>query len=89
MNYAATTALAVVSTLLILFLYKVVINPVVILPAIKTQCPDMWTYDMSTKMCKPMYSTACLPFDPEASTLRTDSSKCNLARSCGTTWCCP
>ena len=89
MNYAVTAAIAAISTLIVLFFYKFVINPVVVLSAVKTRCPDMWTYDISTKMCKPMYSTACLPFDPESSTLDSDAARCNVARSCGTTWSCP
>jgi len=89
MNYAATAALAAVFTILILVFYKFVINPVVILPAVKTQCPAMWEYDVASKMCKPMYETACLPFDPESKTLNSDAARCNVARSCGTTWSCP
>jgi hypothetical protein len=89
MNYVGTAVATILFTLLFLVIYKFLINPQVVLPAdlkSMSQCPDMWTFNMKTHMCEPNYKTECLPFDPQAPTLNTVLAKCNVARSCGTTW---
>ncbi len=85
-----TTALATaVFTLIFLFAYKYLINPqIVYTPDVKnmSQCPDRWNYNQSSKLCEPGYDTSCLPFNPDSPTLNSLASRCNIARSCGTTW---
>ena len=51
-----------------------------------SQCPDMWNYNSTTQQCEAGYQTHCLPFNPKSNTLTTMAAKCNLARSCGTSW---
>jgi len=89
MSYLSTAVLTVLFTVGFLLIYKFVINPqVVFTPNAKSmaQCPDRWNYNMVSRMCEPGYDTHCMPFDPSAPTLESASSKCNVARSCGTTW---
>ena len=84
-----TAIIAAVVTLILLVLYKYVLNPQVIYTpdiANMTKCPDRWNYDPVSKNCVPAYKTSCLPFNPENSHLDTLTSRCNVARSCGTTW---
>ncbi len=72
-----------------LLLYKYALNPqTVITPDTSKMatCPDLWNYNATSGMCEPAYKTHCTPFNPKTPTLNTYSSKCNLARSCGTTW---
>jgi hypothetical protein len=87
MEYIVTAVLAGIFTLLFVAFYKFVINPQYVpsAPAM-AKCPDMWNYNTTNKMCEPAYDTHCLPFNPDTNTLTTMTSKCNLARSCGTTW---
>ena len=76
----------VVFTVLLLVIYKFVINPQTVYNAVKTQCPDAWTFNSGTGLCEPTYPTHCTPFDPNATTLGTAAAKCNVAQSCGTFW---
>jgi len=85
MEYVSTVALTLVFTVLLLVLYKLVINPQIVvtpIPNLMSKCPDGWSYDGS--VCRPNGQSTCMPFDPDA--LSTASAKCNLARTCGTTW---
>jgi hypothetical protein len=89
MEYFAAAALTVVFTCMWLAVYKLIINPQIVLTldaAKMAKCPDGWTYNLLSKLCEPNPSTSCLAFDPNASTIRTAAAKCNLARTCGTTW---
>ena len=89
MEYVTTTMLTVVFTLMFLAIYKYVINPQVVLtldPTKMAKCPDSWNYDSQSNLCRPNTSTTCMPFDPDSSTIQSAASKCNLARSCGTSW---
>ncbi len=87
MEYIVTAVLAIIFTLSFVAFYKFVLNPqyVPTAPAL-SQCPDMWNYNLATQMCEPGYETHCLPFNPNTNTLTTLTAKCNLARSCGTSW---
>jgi hypothetical protein len=89
MSYVATTVLTILFTIGFLVIYKFVVNPQLVFTLDVTtmaQCPDRWNFDAISRMCKPAYETHCLPFDPTVSTLNTALAKCNVARSCGTTW---
>jgi hypothetical protein len=89
MEYVSTVAWTVVFTVLFLVVYKLVINPQVVLTidvSKMSKCPDGWTYDSIGKLCRPNAGSSCMPFDPDASTIQSASARCNLARSCGTTW---
>jgi len=89
MEYVSTAALTVLFTVILLIVYKYVINPQIVLrmdPTKMAKCPDSWTYDSASNLCKPNALTSCMPFDPDASTIQSAVAKCNLARSCGTTW---
>ena len=89
MKYLSTAVLTVLFTDLFLVVYKLVINPqMVITPTLKmmSKCPNNWTYNGDTKMCVPQYDTKCTPFDPDAPTLNTVASRCNVANMCGTDW---
>jgi len=66
-----------------------IINPQIFLQinaSKMSKCPDSWTYNSQTKLCEPKMKTSCLPFDPTEPTIQSSSAKCNLARTCGTTW---
>jgi hypothetical protein len=87
MEYITTAALTILFTVLIVLFYKFVIDP----KRVKDNgpmaiCPDRWNYDATYKLCKPSYSTNCLPFDPSSSNMTSMTAKCDLARSCGTFW---
>lgn len=88
MQYLSTVALTVLFTVLFLVIYKLLINPQIVIrldPTKMSKCPDGWTY--SKGLCHPnSKTTTCLPFDPNSPTLTTAAGKCNLARTCGTTW---
>jgi hypothetical protein len=87
MEYIITAVLSIIFTVLFVVIYKFGINPQYVPTATAmAQCPDRWNYNSSTQQCEPGYSTHCLPFNPSVSTLSTMTSKCNLARSCGTSW---
>jgi hypothetical protein len=89
MEYLNTVVLTVVFTLIMLVIYKFVINPQVVLtldPTKMAKCPDSWTYNMTTSMCEPNMPTTCYPFDPDAPAIQSAAAKCNLARTCGTSW---
>jgi hypothetical protein len=89
MEYVSTAALTILFTAGFLIVYKFVINPQIVLrmdPTKMAKCPDSWTYDSNSNLCKPNASTSCMPFDPNASTIQSAVAKCNLARTCGTTW---
>ena len=89
MEYLSTIALTIVFTTIFLVIYKLVVNPQVVLNLNTTQmakCPDSWTYDSVGGVCRPNTTSSCMPFDPDADTIQTSAAKCNLARTCGTTW---
>ena len=89
MEYLSSVALTILFTVIFLVIYKLVINPQVVLifnASQASKCPDNWTYDSVGKLCRPNIAGTCMPFDPDASTIQTASAKCNLARACGTTW---
>jgi hypothetical protein len=89
MEYLFTAAWTIFFTLLFLGLYKLVINPQIVLTvdaSKMSKCPDGWTYEISTKSCQSNTPTSCSPFDPDAPTIQSAAAKCNLARTCGTTW---
>ena len=81
MNYWVLAVSAVITALL-LVVYKLVINPQMLVTTTPALCPDRWNY--SSSMCAPAYQTHCLPFNPQ--TVKTDSARCNIARTCGTNW---
>lgn len=87
MEYLSTIVWTTLFTILFLVVYKVVVNPQVVL-SIDTskmaQCPDAWS--LHNNLCTPNYKTECQPFDPKLSTIQSATAKCNLARTCGTTW---
>lgn len=87
MEYITTAVLTILFTLGFLAIYKYGFNPQMIMtidPSKMAKCPDGWNYD--GKVCNPAGKTTCMPFDPDAPTLDTAAAKCNLARSCSTTW---
>lgn len=89
MNYMLIGVLAIIFTILWLVIYKLVINPQIIVYAdssAMTKCPERWLYNDGTSMCEPMYDTPCMPFNPKANNLTTVKAKCNVARGCGTSW---
>lgn len=74
-------------TILVLLVYKFVINPQLVLtPSVQhlSACPEHWSYDATTKLCSPTYDTPCGPFNPE--TVTTISQACGIATACGTNW---
>ena len=84
--------ISVLVTLLLLAIYKFVINPQMVIPPGKGgPCPELWLLNPGSGMCEPQYTTKCTPFDPNTPTLKTSESKCNLAHMCGTDWAahCP
>jgi Plasmodium falciparum domain of unknown function (CPW_WPC) len=82
-----TVLIAVIVTLVLLAVYKYVINPQMVIPAGKgSPCPDQWLFNVGSGMCEPQYTTTCGPFDPKTPTLQTPEAKCNLAHTCGTDW---
>jgi hypothetical protein len=94
MSSLGTAALTVLFTVIFLVAYKFLINPQVILPATlssMSKCPERWNYNAGTQMCDPAYVTSCLPFSPDAPTLTSVLARCNLAKTCGTSWsgACP
>jgi len=89
MEYITTAVVTALFTVILIVFYKYVINPQMILrPTLDNmgKCPDNWEYVESSKMCEPRYQTHCTPFDPEENTMKTVQSRCNVARTCGTTW---
>jgi hypothetical protein len=89
MSYVTTAVLTVLFTIGFLVLYKLLINPqIVITPSVKNmaKCPDRWNYSITSQMCEPEYKTSCLPFNPNVETLDSALARCNVARTCGTTW---
>ena len=89
MEYLWTAAWTILFTLVFVVLYKVVVNPQIVLTldaSKMSKCPDGWTYDIATKTCRSNTVTTCTAFDPDAPTSQTAAAKCNLARQCGTTW---
>lgn len=89
MEYVSAAALTAVFTVILLVIYKLVINPQIVLtldPKKMAKCPDSWKYNVATKLCEPNAATSCMPFSPDESTIQSASAKCNLARTCGTTW---
>jgi len=89
MEYIITAILTAVFTVVLILIYKFVINPQMIKRATNAnmaKCPDMWVYNESAKQCEPKYDTDCVPFDPNQDILKTPTGKCNLARECNTTW---
>lgn len=89
MEYVSAAALTAVFTVILLVIYKFVINPQIVLRLDSTKmarCPDNWKYNVATKLCEPNAATSCMPFSPDESTVQSAAAKCNLARTCGTTW---
>ena len=89
MEYVSTAALTILFTVVLLIVYKYVINPQIVISlntAKMAKCPDSWTYNLASNLCQPNAATSCMPFDPDATTIQSASAKCNLARQCGTTW---
>jgi hypothetical protein len=89
MEYVSAAALTAVFTVILLIIYKFVINPQIVLtldPTKMAKCPDTWKYNVATKLCEPNSATSCMPFSPDESTIQSAAAKCNLARTCGTTW---
>jgi hypothetical protein len=89
MEYLSTVGWTVLFTVIMLVVYKFVINPQVVLkidPTKMAKCPDGWSYNIVTKLCQPDSQTNCMVFDPDASSIQSAAAKCNLARSCGTSW---
>lgn len=89
MEYVSTAALTVLFTVVLLIVYKYVINPQIVIRLDTTKmakCPDSWTYNLASNLCQPNAATSCMPFDPDATTIQSAIAKCNLARQCGTTW---
>ena len=89
MEYVSTAALTVLFTVVLLIVYKYVINPQIVIRLDTTKmakCPDSWTYNLASNLCQPNAATSCMPFDPDATTIQSVIAKCNLARQCGTTW---
>ena len=83
---------SIVVTLLLLAIYKFVINPQMVIPPGKGgTCPELWLLNPGSNMCEPQYTTKCTPFDPNSPTLQNSVAKCSLAHSCGTDWAahCP
>jgi hypothetical protein len=85
MEYIVTAVLAAIFAVIFILIYKFILNPQYV-PTNPTmaQCPDRWNYNTTTQQCEAAYSTHCLPFNPN--TLTTMTAKCNVARSCGTSW---
>lgn len=87
MEYVYTIGLTVVFTIIFLAIYKLVINPQIVVkldPTKMSKCPDGWTFN--GRLCSPDHSTHCTPFDPDANMIQSVSAKCALAQRCGTTW---
>ena len=87
MAYMTVALWTIVWFVLAVLLYHYVFNPqMVITPKSKLvdKCPDRWTYNATTKLCTPNYTTKCVPFDPDK--VPTVGQKCNIARTCGTNW---
>ena len=89
MEYLSTVGWTILFTAIMLVVYKFVINPQVVLtldPTKMAKCPDGWSYNLPTKLCQPDSQTTCMAFDPDAPSIQSAAAKCNLARSCGTSW---
>lgn len=89
MEYLSTTALTILFTIGFVLIYKFVVNPQVVLTLDAKKmgkCPDGWTYNSGTSKCEPNMKTVCQPFDPSAPSIQSAVAKCNLARTCGTSW---
>jgi hypothetical protein len=89
MELLTTIAWTAFFTVGFLLIYKFVINPQVILSldtSKMAKCPDGWAYNIATSTCDPQVKSTCYPFDPDAIAIQSAAAKCNLARTCGTTW---
>ena len=89
MEYLSTAALTLVFTVLMILAYKFLINPQVVLTldgSKMAKCPDAWAFNSSSKLCEANMPTMCASFDPDAVAIQSAAAKCNLARTCGTTW---
>jgi hypothetical protein len=87
MEYIGTIGATILFTVIFLIIYKYALNPTLVYTARyqdMTGCPDSWKYNAQTKMCDPPPNTTCLAFDPTQP--QTAQAKCNIARTCGTTW---
>lgn len=74
-----------VLTIVVLVIYKFVINPqIVVTPSRKhlSDCPERWKFDGTN--CIPQYETKCIAFNPK--TIQTIQQACNIAKKCGTDW---
>jgi hypothetical protein len=94
MQYITTAVLTALFTILFLVVYKYGFNPQMVKNLKGSdfpKCPDRWSYDSVHNMCIPMYFTPCFAFNPNDPTLDSAVAKCNMARTCGTTWnkACP
>jgi len=89
MKYIVIAVSSAIFTVILLVIYKYVLNPQIVVPIdgnSMAMCPDRWTYDSDKQVCEPQYSTHCLPFNPKAQTLTTPAEKCALAKRCNTDW---
>jgi hypothetical protein len=79
-----TVGISLVIVVVMLFLYKYLFNPQVLLLASgkPSTCPRGWKY--SDKLCSPTYETRCRSFDP--SKVTSKATACGIAQSCGTDW---
>ena len=87
MEYITTAVFTAIFTVILIFFYKYVVNPqMIIKPTLDSmdKCPDNWRFN--NNMCEPQYSTHCTAFNPDDAILKTIDGKCSLARNCGTTW---
>jgi hypothetical protein len=76
---------SLVFAILCLLAYRFLFNPQIVTTPTRTtasKCPERWSY--TDGLCRPMYNTNCMPFDP--SKITSIISGCKLARSCGTDW---
>jgi len=89
MEYLSTAALTLVFTVMMILAYKFLINPQIVLTldgSKMAKCPDAWAFNSGTGLCETNMPTHCTAFDPDAMAIQSAAAKCNLARTCGTTW---
>uniref|UniRef100_A0A6C0AIM5 CPW-WPC domain-containing protein n=1 Tax=viral metagenome TaxID=1070528 RepID=A0A6C0AIM5_9ZZZZ len=90
-SYSTAIVATIVFTIILLIIYKLIVNPQMVIVASKAKCPDLWAYNEKEKVCEPQYKTSCSSFDPKSPSLHTATAKCTLAHRCGSTWAgyCP
>ena len=85
MSNPETVAYSLLFAVLCLLAYRYLFNPQIVTTLSRgsaVTCPDRWSY--MDGLCKPMYKTSCMPFDP--SKITSIIAGCNLARTCGSDW---